>query len=282
MRESEFKTDALVLVAHGVADQTSSLAAVRKHAAELRRRGVFREIVEAFWKAEPTLDTVWQRVTAGRVFVVPMFMSAGHITGEVIPAALGLAGGGSAQEVGGRMVHYCEPVGTHPAMAEVALNRAAEVVAKHPFPSFPKLAETSLFLAGHGSKRNGNSRKSVERLAELIRSRNIYAGVHAVFLEEEPGIGEVFAMSATRNLVLVPCFMGEGRHVLADIPTLLGEPARVVEARLEKGLPIWRNPSERRGRRIWYAESVGSEPSLVEVILERVRESPGAPTRKTQ
>lgn len=282
MRESEFKTDALVLVAHGVADQTSSLAAVRKHAAELRRRGVFREVVEAFWKAEPTLDTVWQRVTAARVFVVPMFMSAGHLTGEVIPAALGLVGGATAHQVGRWRVYYCEPVGTHPAMAEVALNRAAEVVAKHPFPSFPKLAETSLFLAGHGSKRNGNSRKSVEQLVGIIRSRNLYAAVHAVFLEEEPGIGEVFELAATRNVVLVPCFMGDGRHVLADIPTLLGESARVVEARLEKGLPTWRNPSERRDRRVWYAESVGSEPSLVEVILERVRESAAAREPDTQ
>ena len=35
----------------------------------------------------------------------------------------------------------------------------------------------------------------------------------------------------------------------------------------------WRNPTEREGKRLWYAASVGSEPLMAEVILERVRES---------
>lgn len=276
MHETELTTATLVLVGHGAAGQAESVATVRQHAAELRRRGLFLEVVEAFWKTEPKLSGVWSRVTTARVFVVPMFMSAGFCTEEAIPAALGLtvrSGPADAQELGGRLVHYCQPVGTHDRVLDVVLKRAAEVVAKHPFPSAPKPADTALFLAGHGTRRNGNSRKSLERLAELVRGKNLYAGAQAVFLEEAPSIGEVFALAAARNVVVVPSFMSDGRHVRVDIPILLGEPEESVTAGWRKGLPTWRNPTERHGRRVWYSDPVGPDPSLVEVILERVREA---------
>ena len=281
MIETELQASALVLVGHGATDHADSAATVRQHAAELRRRGVFREVVEAFWKVEPKLDGVWSRVTAARVFVVPLFVSEGYFTGEAIPVALGLRqagaeGFGRAQELGGRWVHYCQPVGTHERMTEVILARAAEVVKRHPFPCAPKPEATALFIAGHGTERNSNSRTSVERQVELIRRRNLYAEVHAVFMEEAPRIGEVYTLATARNAVVVPFFMSDGLHVLEDIPVLLGEAKTVVKARLQQGRPTWRNPTERRGRRVWYSGSVGPEPSLAEVILERVREAASA------
>jgi hypothetical protein len=45
-----------------------------------------------------------------------------------------------------------------------------------------------------------------------------------------------------------------------------------VRERLAQGQPSWRNPTERRGKLVWYSASIGSEPHLPEVILERVRE----------
>jgi sirohydrochlorin ferrochelatase len=77
-------------------------------------------------------------------------------------------------------------------------------------------------------------------------------------------------------VVVVPFFMSNGRHVVEDIPVLLGEAEGVVQARLQQGLPTWHNPTERQGRRVWYSGSVGPEPSLAEVILERVREAASA------
>ena len=279
MNESELKTAALVLVGHGAADHAESVTTVRQHAAELRRRAIFHEVVEAFWKAEPRLVGVWARVTAARAFVVPMFVSDGYFTEEAIPAALGLVGRNQragAQELGGRSIHYCHPVGTHDRMTDVILARAAGVVSQHPFPCVPKPADTALIVAGHGTERNRNSRKSVERQAALIRALKLYAEVHAVFLEEAPRLGEVYALATARNVVVVPCFMSDGPHVVTDIPVLLGELEVVVKARRQQGLPTWRNPTERRGRRVWYSSSVGPEPSLVEVILERVREAANA------
>jgi sirohydrochlorin ferrochelatase len=60
--------------------------------------------------------------------------------------------------------------------------------------------------------------------------------------------------------------------VVEDIPRLLGESAPVVKARLAAGQPTWRNPTEWHGKLFWYSASVGTEPGLAEVILERVRE----------
>ena len=74
-------------------------------------------------------------------------------------------------------------------------------------------------------------------------------------------------------MVVVPFFMSDGLHVVEDIPVLLGEPERVVKERHAAGQPAWRNPTELRGRRIWYSAAVGTEPLLAGVILERVREA---------
>ena len=54
---------------------------------------------------------------------------------------------------------------------------------------------------------------------------------------------------------------------------LLGEPERLVKERLAAGQPAWRNPTEREGKLVWYAPSIGTEPMLAEVILQRVREA---------
>ncbi|MBT6788475.1 MAG: hypothetical protein HOA45_02320 [Verrucomicrobia bacterium] len=53
----------------------------------------------------------------------------------------------------------------------------------------------------------------------------------------------------------------------------LGEPEKRVQQRLAKGQPTWVNPTERHGKRVWYSASIGTEPFIAEVILERVREA---------
>jgi len=158
-------------------------------------------------------------------------------------------------------------------MTQVLLARATEVVTKHPFPHAPRPEDVTLFVAGHGTGNNENSRKAIERQVELIRVSRQFAGVHAVFMEEEPRIERCYDLATTRNIVMVPFFMSDGLHSYEDIPVMLGESAAQVRERYQAGLPTWRNPTEKRGKRVWYAASIGSEPRLAEVILERVREA---------
>jgi sirohydrochlorin cobaltochelatase len=235
-------------------------------------------VLEAFWKIEPRIGAVLAGIPEPRVFVVPLFISEGYFTEDAIPRELGLRTDDAddfprVQRRGDRTLYYCSPIGTHPSMTGVILARAREVVAKFPFPRAPKPTDTALFIAGHGTDRNENSRKAIERQVEMIHAQNLYAEVHPAFIEEEPRIGECYDIAQARNLIVVPFFISDGLHSYEDIPVLLGEAKRMVEQRLQNGLPTWRNPTERKGKLVWYTPSVGTEPHIADVILERVREA---------
>lgn len=276
MNEAEFVDATLVILGHGTTQNDGSAAPVFQHAAELRRRRIFGAVHEAFWKQPPQVKDVLTGLSTPRVFIVPLFISEGYFSGELMPRELGLAEDRTLN-TGHSTLSYCAPVGTHDSMTDVILARASEVVEKFPFPRAPKPKDVTLFIAGHGTERNANSRQSIERQVELIRAKQAYAGVHAVFMEESPHIAGVYALAQTRNVVIVPFFISDGLHVVEDIPVLLGEPERIVKERLAAGRPTWRNPTERNGKLVWYASAVGTEPHVAEVILQRVREAAGTP-----
>ncbi len=275
MNRQNFSDAALVLLGHGTTQNENSAAPVYQHAAELRRRGIFAEVREAFWKQEPQVKQVLTTLSAPRVFIVPIFISEGYFSAEVIPRELGFPPGQSTINHQRSTIRYCKPIGTHDTMTTVLLARAREVVEKFPFPRAPKPKDTTLFIAGHGTERSENSREAVERQGELMRALNLYAGVHAIYLEEEPRIATCYELAQTKNIVIVPFFISDGMHTQEDIPVLLGEPRRGVKQRLAAGQPTWRNPTERKGKLVWYAPAIGTAPALADVILERVREAAG-------
>jgi sirohydrochlorin cobaltochelatase len=279
-----FSDAALVLVGHGSTLNADSAAPTYQHADELRRRHIFGQVVECFWKIEPGIAGVMRGVFAQRVFIVPLFISEGYFTEQVIPRELGFCSNeqkdfARVQKRGDQTLYYCGPVGTHDSMTEVLLARAREIVQKFPFPRIPKPKDTALFIAGHGTGNNENSRKAIERQVEIIRQRNIYAEVYPSFMEEEPRVGECYKMASAKNLVMVPFFISDGLHSYEDIPEMLGEPKRIVQERLKAGQPTWRNPTERQGKLLWYSASIGNEPHIADVILERVKQMAGITAR---
>ena len=268
----------LLLVGHGSTVNADSTASVLQHASSLRLRYIFAEVLTAFWKTEPFVAGALARASGRRVVVAPFVVSDGWLTEEAIPEALGLklaaqTGFRRRQIIGGKEVCYCRALGTHPQMTEVILTRAREVVRRFPFPRAPRAADLALFIAGHGTERNGQSRQAVEEQASRIRATGLYRDVRAVFMLESPRVEHLHTLTDARAVVVVPFFMSDGLHVTEDVPVLLGEPKRVVEERLARGLPTWRNPTEKHGKLIWYSPSVGSEPVLADVILERVGEA---------
>jgi sirohydrochlorin cobaltochelatase len=273
-----FQDAALVLLGHGSTLNAESAAPTYQHADALRARGLFAQVIAGFWKQEPGVAGVLRGVFAPRVFIVPLFISEGYFTEEVLPRELGfrpVAGGGfeRAQRRGQQVLHYCGPVGTHDLMTSVLLARAEEALHRQSPAPDPKA--TALFIAGHGTGNNENSRKTIERQADLIRAMNCYAEVHAVFMEEDPRVGDCYTLARSPNLVMVPFFISDGLHSYEDIPVLLGENPDEVRRRYLAGEPTWRNPTARHGKQVWYTSSIGSEPMLAEVILERVREQCG-------
>ncbi len=278
MIQSDFSDAALVLLGHGSTVNETAGDVVYQHARELRSRKLFAEVREAFWKQEPKIKDVLAGLPATRIFIVPLFISEGYFSEDVIPRELGFKSEAEpdfsrSQQRGSQTLFYCQPVGTHDGMTAVILERAREVVEKNPFPRAPKSKDLTLLIAGHGTEQNENSRESIVHQAERIRGQNLYAGVHAVFLEEAPKVSECFYIAETRHIVVVPFFISEGMHTQEDIPVMLGDSKRIVQQRLGMRQPPWRNPTERNGKLIWYAAIVGTHPQVAEVILERAREA---------
>jgi sirohydrochlorin cobaltochelatase len=269
-----FSDAVLVVLGHGTESNENSAAPVFQHAAELRRRKIFAEVCEAFWKQEPQIRNVLAKISAPRIFIAPLFISEGYFAADKIPKELGFDFPNSLKlKTQHSELFYCKPIGSHDSMTKVILSRAKEIVEKFPFPRAPKNSDITLFIAGHGTEKNENSRRPVERQVELIRAQNIYADVHAIFMEESPRIADCYGLAQTKNLVVVPFFISDGLHSVEDIPVLLGEPNRPVKERLAAGQPTWRNPTEKNEKFVWYSPAVGSDPGMADVILERVHES---------
>ena len=271
MSDVSFTDATLVVLGHGTTLNDGSAVPVFQHSAELRKRGIFAAVREAFWKQDPQIKAVLAEIKTPRVFVAPLMISEGYFASEVIPRELGLDAKFRLQTSEYRLF-YAKPVGTHASMTNVLLARARGVVEKFPFPREPKPKDITLFIAGHGTERSEQSRKAIERQVELIRALNLYADVQAVFMDEDPRIKGCQATARTRNVVVVPFFISDGLHTTEDIPVLLGEPERFVKEKLAAGQPTWRNPSEKHGKLTWYSQAIGSEPMMADVILERVRE----------
>ncbi len=254
---------ALIIAGHGSTLNPDSSAPTWELAETIAARGVFGEVHCAFWKEEPSFRQALHCVDRRDVYVVPNFISEGYFTQTVIPREFGLDG--PLTGVAGHTVKYCAPVGSHERMTSLLLKRAAEVA-----PGVPP-AETSLFIVGHGTGLNDNSAVAAKREVARIRERGLYGEVIAAYMEEEPLIAKWHEASACPNVVVVPFFIADGLHSYEDIPVLLGIASESPGAVSTNASTVFsRNPYHLRGRTLYYANSIGTEPGFAEVILDQV------------
>jgi sirohydrochlorin cobaltochelatase len=242
---------ALVIVGHGSHLNEDSGLPVHEHAERIRRKGEFDEVVECFWKEEPSMRHVLDTVEAGEVFVVPAFISEGYFTQQVIPRELGL--GGPITKKGEKTVHYAGPLGTFEGMPEVILERVEDLMRAR-----ETRGRTALVLLGHGTDLNKNSGGVIYLNAGRIRERGIYDLVEVGFLDQEPEIGRVVEAVEAENVILIPVFIAEGWHTRETIPQDLGLTGEVTV---------------REGKTIFYGAPVGTHPSMANLIAARARET---------
>ncbi|PYE54562.1 DR2241 family protein [Deinococcus yavapaiensis] len=254
----------LVLIGHGSHLNSESASAVYRYAELLREKGTFDEVIEGYWKEEPSLRQVLRTVSFTDVTVIPMFISEGYFTETVIPRELGLGHQGPvpkdgiARVIGGRTVRYTLPYGVHPAMSDVILDRAREAC--------PDLdgKDTALVIIGHGTTRNANSSRVVYENADRIRAMGIFSEVSALFLDEDPRLSTWPDVTTSPRVVMVPFFASEGWHTLETIPDDLGLTGPV---------------SELEGRVVYYAKPTGTHPKVADVISNLAEEARGASPR---
>jgi len=253
---------ALLILGHGSTENPDSSLPTLEHARELRQKGEFAEVHTAFWKEEPGFRDVLYGVDAPRVYLVPNFISEGYFTQTIIPREMGLDG--PVTHRGGQTLYYCEPVGCHPAMTRL-LRKRAEDVAPDVDPG-----QTSLLIVGHGTGLNDLSAEASRKQAAKLATETGYAEVLAVFMEEAPLVAEWDTITKSPNVVVVPFFISDGLHSYQDIPVLLGiESEPTIEASRRE---VFRhNPHHLRGKTLYYASSIGTEPGFAEVILDQVK-----------
>ncbi|EMA36475.1 CbiX/SirB N-terminal domain-containing protein [Halococcus hamelinensis] len=266
---------ALVIVAHGSHLNPGSHGPAFAHADTVRESGAFAEVREAFWKEEPSFREVLRTLDSDEVYVVPLFISEGYFTEQVIPRELRLDGWDvslwdssgtdadtatlTAADVE-KTIHYCGPAGTHPSMTDVIVQRAESVTGD------PDVGEdVGLAVVGHGTDRNENSAKAVKYHADRVREMERFAEVKALFMDEEPEVDDVADYFESEDVVVVPLFVADGYHTQEDIPEDMG-----LTDDYREGYDI---PAEVEGHRIWYAGAVGTEPLMADVILERAADA---------
>ena len=274
MRSSD--NSALLIVAHGSTVNPDSGAPTLAHAAEIRRRKVFARVECAFWKEEPSLRDalfLFDSESIREVYVVPNFISEGYFTQTVVPRELEL-NGEITKRSNGQIWRFCEPVGNHPLMTELLLKRARDVA-----PAVDP-AETSLLIVAHGTDLNENSAVAAKREAEKIRALGKYAAVLNAYMEEAPLVSDWRKLTETPNVVVVPFFISDGLHSYEDIPRLLGikerrlpsrrrEPNGRLGSRLSLKEIFRQNPYAIDGRNLFYAPSIGTDPGVVDIIIEQ-------------
>jgi sirohydrochlorin cobaltochelatase len=268
-------SQALVIVAHGSHLNPDSSTPTFDHADTIRASGAFDEVREAFWKEEPSFREVFRTLESDEVYVVPLFISEGYFTEEVIPRELRLEGwdvsswdsdGTSASHATLRAtdvdktVHYCGPVGTHDSMSDVIVQRAESVTGDPDVGSGFGLA-----VVGHGTERNENSAKAIHYHADNIRATGRFEEVEALFMDEDPEVDDVAEFFGSDDVVVVPLFVADGFHTQEDIPEDMG-----ITDDYRTGYDV---PTDVDGTAIWYAGAVGTEALMADVILERAADA---------
>ena len=269
--------EALVVAAHGSQLSATAAEPTYAHCDRIRERGVFEEVRPTFWKEEPSYRNVLRTLESDAITVVPLFISEGYFTETVIPRELRLEGwdpdlwdsdGTDASAVTcvatdvDLPVTYCGPVGTHPAMTDVIVSRAASVTGDQQVGEGVTLA-----VVGHGTERNPRSAKAIEYHCDRLTAMDRFEDVLAIYMDEPPYVDDLTDHVDTDDVVLVPLFVADGYHTREDIPPDIG----LVETPGER----WPVPARVEETTIWYAGAVGTEPLVADVILERAVEARG-------
>jgi len=214
------------------------------HTEALRERGEYAEVHCAFLKEEPIIADALDKIDSGNVCIVPDFLAEGYFTRQVIPEKLKLS-------QRSKNIRYCPPVGTHPMMAELIADAAADVIGEW------TTENTSLLVIGHGSRKNACSKQTLIRHLHELRANSDWAQVQDLWLEESPMVGDWSKLASQSQVVIVPFLLNDGQHGGWDIPADLG---------ITVGADIHRVTHQLKGRGVRLTPALGTSARFADVI----------------
>lgn len=255
----------LLLLGHGSTTNEDSKVPTLRHAEAIRKAGHFAHVATAFWKERPYFSDVLDTLPTESVYIVPNFISEGYYTREIIPREFRMTG--RVSRTAGKILFYCDPVGSHPSMTGALLRQVEEILGQADVDR----DRMDLILVGHGTSRNRKSTEMIRKQVDRIREKSAFAHCTDAYMEEAPFIAEWDQLTPSDQVVVVPFFIADGLHSYEDIPQLMG----LVEG---EGASEFDVPARLRGKKVWYARAIGNQSALTEVILDLVRGfSPEAP-----
>ena len=204
----------LLLAAHGERQADADNASVVRLARRLADKGVATEIGFGFIKGSPTVEEAIAALLSRDVVVYPLFLSDGYFTRVALPRLVEQA----KQQDTTRIVSILPPLGLEPTLADVIADETiAATLSRANLP-----AETSIVLLAHGSEKDQASRVATERLADRIRQRKCFCDTRIALLEEPPSLADAIE-GASRPIIVVGLFAGEGMHGADDAKRLVAE-----------------------------------------------------------
>lgn len=250
----------LVLVGHGSHRSGDAAAPVYALAERLRALNAFDEVLEAFWKDDPSLRQVLRTAASTDVTVVPLFIAPGYFTDVVLPRELNLGHQGPvppegiARVMGARTVRYTRPFGTHPAMRDVILARVREVLPDLPAApevgAAPDVALVLVSVAGGDPHAHG-----LEAHAGQLRDTGLFREVRTLAAPEGEAPGGAWLEGLTAaQVVVVPFSASDAAHTRTGLPARLGLPGPVT------ALP--------GGPTVLFTAAAGTHPDVAQVVLQ--------------
>jgi sirohydrochlorin cobaltochelatase len=249
---AEWRTAGLLLVGHGAHTVAGATRALADHARALTERSLFAAVGAGFLKGTPPAEAALDDIDLARIYVVPCFMSDGHFVRTVVPERLGLARRLTTRH--GREIRYCAPLGTAPALAALVARRLESAAADERLA----LDAVEAVIVGHGSSSNAASAEATEALAARVAEASPVRAIHTAYLDQGPTLEDVVARLAGRTLVVAGLFAADGRHADEDVRRRLG----FVAGSFRTIRPD--------GQRVLYTGAIGADPTVADLIVERV------------
>jgi len=206
----------LIICAHGSAYHPAANEHVLSIAETLNQSGTFAAVQTIFhagqttdWSASGLDSDVFDHI-----LIVPYMMSDGFLAKQMInQTKQTIEKAGITKPVIGT-----SSVGTHPAIADVALKVATEAADAHQLSP----SSLSLVIVAHGSQNAPQSRMAAEVHLQAIRNAECFNETLLGFIEEPPFVADVLK-SLKEPAVIVGLFAAPGGHAIVDIAEAMQE-----------------------------------------------------------
>lgn len=162
---------AAAIIGHGTRRNRQSRDTARHQAQRIRELNWLSEVVDVYLDDEPDIPSVYQATSAENIIALPYFLAEGSHVRIDVPRALGIADPDGVNQVNGRSVYYCEPVGADESICQVILDLARATGL--PFPVKKAASKWSGFpSAGRRALLQTIESGTILQIGQVIADRN--------------------------------------------------------------------------------------------------------------